>query len=249
MADGPQIEANLQYVTSNFKSSFGTPYKVVRIPMPPDSNGAYPDQDGDYRTYANAVFVNKTVLVPFYEQQFDTTARRIWQENLPGYQIVGIDCNSIINLSGAIHCITKEIGVADPLRIVHQELPCMKNAEWPDGYPIWVDVAHRSGLASAKIYYTTDTTIAWQSVDLPYYPRTTPPGATKALFPSKPREAPSIITFRRPPILAKRSFAPYPPRKAGGRSACPSPWPRRGALWLICGIFIPTRPLPSPAYR
>ena len=39
-ADGPQIEANLQYVLSNFNSMFGTPYKVIRITVPPSTGGA-----------------------------------------------------------------------------------------------------------------------------------------------------------------------------------------------------------------
>jgi agmatine deiminase len=42
VSDGPQIEANIQYVLNNFNSSFGTPYKVIRVPMPPDFNGTYP---------------------------------------------------------------------------------------------------------------------------------------------------------------------------------------------------------------
>ena len=165
VADGPQIEANIQYVLSQYQSAFGTPYKIIRIPMPP-KNGYYPpENDVDYRTYANAVFVNKTVIVPFYEQKYDTTAQRIWQEALPGYHIVGIDCNSIIPALGAIHCITKEVGVADPLHIVHQELPCMDNANVAE-YPVWANLEHRSGIASAKIYYTTDLNAAWNSVDL-----------------------------------------------------------------------------------
>lgn len=166
-ADGPQIEANLQYVLSNFRSPFGTPYKVVRIPMPPH-NGKYPDTGGNYRTYANAVFVNKTVIVPFYEEQFDTTARRIWETALPGYNIVGIDCNNIIPANGAIHCITKEVGVPDPMHIVHQQLPCMENTDYT-AYSVWASLSHRSGLASAKIYYTTDPNGPWESVDLPIY--------------------------------------------------------------------------------
>lgn len=167
IADGPQIEANIQYVLSNFKSTFGTPYKVIRIPMPP-KNGIYPDKGGDYRTYSNAVFVNKTVLVPFYEEQFDTTAQRIWEEALPGYTIVGINSNAIITSLGAIHCITKEVGVSDPIHIVHQALPCMDNASYSE-YPVWASLDHRDGMESAKIYYTTDLDAPWQSVDLPPY--------------------------------------------------------------------------------
>ncbi len=42
VADGPQIEANLQYILTNFKSVFGTPFKVIRIPMP-DDKGKFTD--------------------------------------------------------------------------------------------------------------------------------------------------------------------------------------------------------------
>ena len=66
VADGPQIEANLQYVIDNYTSSFGTPFKVIRMPSPPSSSGNYPDDNGYYRTYTNSVFINNTVLVPFY---------------------------------------------------------------------------------------------------------------------------------------------------------------------------------------
>ena len=165
-ADGPQIEANIQYVLNNFQSSFGTPYKVIRIPMPPES-GVYPDNGGDYRTYANAVFVNKTVLVPFYQEQYDTTAQRIWEEALPGYNIVGIDCNSIIPSLGAIHCITKEIGVDDPLRIVHKPVELVfvgPNDPWK--CPIVAQVEHRSGIAAAVVKYRRETESVWQTLPL-----------------------------------------------------------------------------------
>jgi len=165
VADGPQIEANIQYVLSNFQSSFNTPYKVVRIPMPPEG-GQYPNTNGDYRTYANAVFVNKTIIVPFYQQQYDTTAQRIWEEAMPGYKVVGIDCNSIIPSLGAIHCITKEVGVHDPLRIVHQELACQDNGINPGGYSVNATIQHRSGISGAKLFYTTNLGAEWNSVDM-----------------------------------------------------------------------------------
>ena len=53
VADGPQIEANLQYVLQNYRTCFGREFKVVRIQMPPDALGRYPDAGGDYRTYTN----------------------------------------------------------------------------------------------------------------------------------------------------------------------------------------------------
>src|SRR5690348_6032002 len=99
--------------------------------MPPDAGGDYPNTGGDYRTYTNAVFVNKTIILPTYTQQYDTTAVRIYREALPGYNIQSINCNSIIPASGAIHCITKEVASADPLLISHQPLHDTYNTTTP----------------------------------------------------------------------------------------------------------------------
>jgi len=164
IADGPQIEANLQYVLSNYNSVFGTPYKVVRIPMPPDGNGDYPDNFGDYRTYTNCTFINKTLIVPTYAQQYDTTALRILREALPGYSVVGINCNNIINQLGALHCITKEVGTSDPLLITHQPLPNTTNTTTPYQVDAWIK--HKSGIQTATLYYTIDTTQAYQSTSM-----------------------------------------------------------------------------------
>ena len=164
VADGPQIEANLNYVLSNFNSVYGTPYKVIRIPSPPDAGGDYPDNNGDYRTYTNSVFVNKTVIVPTYAQQYDTTAIRIYQDALPGYNIQGINCNSIIPSLGAIHCITKEVSAADPLLISHQALHDTYDAA--NSYQVDALVQHRSGISTAYLYYRTDTTVAYQQVTM-----------------------------------------------------------------------------------
>jgi agmatine deiminase len=158
VADGPQIEANLQFILSTYNSMFGTPYKVIRIPAPPSTGGLYPDNGGYYRTYTNSVFVNKTVLLPFYRQEYDTTATRIYQEALPGYNIVGIDVDdqgeNLIQLSGAIHCITHSIGVDDPLLISHQPL----DDTFDDVNPYTVDayMKHVSGMNTQTLYWTTN---------------------------------------------------------------------------------------------
>ncbi|MBI1225505.1 MAG: T9SS type A sorting domain-containing protein [Bacteroidetes bacterium] len=165
MSDGPQIEANLNYVLDNFNSTFGSPYNVVRILQPPSGNGNYPPY-GDYRTYTNAVFVNKTILVPTYAPQYDSTALRIYHEFYPGYKIVGINCNSIIGLNGALHCITKEIGAADPLWIVHQRLRDVENNNDVGNYEVNAQIKHKSGIANAQIFYRTDTTLAYQAVPM-----------------------------------------------------------------------------------
>lgn len=168
IADGPQINANIDYVLSNFTTKWGTPFNVVRIPSPPELGGGYPDTGGWYETYSNAVFVNNKILLPTFYEQYDTTAIRIWEETMPGYEIVGIDCddsgNDIIALSGAIHCITHSVGVEDPLLISHLPLPNTENTT--DAYIINAYLSHRSGISNAKLQYATSSTGPWTEVEM-----------------------------------------------------------------------------------
>ncbi|NNM16374.1 MAG: T9SS type A sorting domain-containing protein, partial [Bacteroidia bacterium] len=162
VSDGPQIEANLLYILNNFMSPFGTPYKIVRIPMPPNLAGQYPNNGSNYYTHANSVIVNKTILVPIYNLPSDTTALRIFREAKPGYKVVGINSNPSIPSLGAIHCITKEIGTGDPLLIIHNDLEDTYDDLNP--YPVDAIIKHRSGIAGANLMYTTDTLLPYLSV-------------------------------------------------------------------------------------
>lgn len=161
-ADGPQIEANIQYVLNNFTTTAGEDFEIIRIPMPPDFGGSYPPS-GDYRTYSNAVFVNNTILVPTYQQQYDEEALAVWQEAMPGYNVVGINCNSIIPYLGALHCITKELGVNEPLWISTNRVVEACAGETID---IMASIKHISGISSATLFYKTDLTAAYQAVDM-----------------------------------------------------------------------------------
>ena len=159
VADGPQIEANIDYVLSNFNSAFGTPYKVKWIDAPPSTSGNYPDTGGYYRTFTNAVFINKTVIIPTYRPEVDNPAIAQWEEMLPGYNIVGIDVDNagenLISLLGAIHCITHSIGVAEPLWIVHQPV-----AESTPNANVQLDalIKHVSGINTASVFWREEGT-------------------------------------------------------------------------------------------
>jgi agmatine deiminase len=165
VSDGPTIESNLAYIQDNFNSAFGTPYQVARIVMPPSASGKYPSDSSYYYTYTNAVFVNKTILVPTYNLSSDGAALEQWRVLMPGYKIVGINSNEPIKLDGALHCITHEIGVPDPLLIVHQRI--RQDMVNPDGtWPAKARVSHRSGIASATLWYALDSTQAWQAIPM-----------------------------------------------------------------------------------
>ena len=154
VADGPQIEENIDYVLSNFQSPFGTPYEIKWIDSPPSTSGSYPDTGGYYRTFSNAVFINKTILVPTYRSEVDEPALAYIQELLPGYNVVGIDVDNpdenLIASLGAIHCITHTIGVDDPLWIVHQPVD---DANANSTVAIDAMIKHISGVSTATVFW------------------------------------------------------------------------------------------------
>ncbi len=159
VADGPQIEANIQYILDQFTTSYGRPFNIKRIPMPPGPSNNYPNFGDDYRTYANALFANKTIIVPTYEEKYDTTALRIWEEVMPGYNVVGIDCNDIIPLSGALHCITKEVAAENPVTI-----NMMTHPEWcmNESIQLQASVTAFEAISSVDLHYKTSQMSDWE---------------------------------------------------------------------------------------
>ncbi|MFT4601398.1 MAG: agmatine deiminase [Arenicella sp.] len=158
VSDGPQIEANLQYVLGNFTTKFGTPFDVHRIVQPPSTGGNYPGPgNAYYRTYANQTFVNNTILLPTYRTEFDTVALNKFAEIMPGYNIVSIDVDNggenLIASGGAIHCITHTVGVNDPIYISHQKLEDTNDDTNP--YPASAFVKHKDGITGSSIWYKT----------------------------------------------------------------------------------------------
>jgi agmatine deiminase len=166
VADGPQIEANLAYILANFNSVYGTPYKVIRITMPPDGT-SYPNTPGaTYYTYTNSSFINKTIIVPIYGlTSYDNAALQVYRDALPGYTVVGINSSASIPSLGALHCITKEIGTVDPLLISHRAVRDTCSAT---GYTVNAFMEHRSGIQWATLYYHTDTLQPYLSVSMTY---------------------------------------------------------------------------------
>ena len=176
VSDWAKIEQNIAELQENHVSYFGTPFDIVRIPMPPDQNGDYPEGQPSfsstcssflrpcYNTYTNVLFVNKKILVPTYQQpEFDEQALAIWQEIMPGYEIVGIDCSDVIPDYGALHCIAKEIGTPEPLLIVHQKL---KHACNTQPHRFEARIQHNTGIDEAFLYYKTSEETAFSSIEM-----------------------------------------------------------------------------------
>ncbi|MEO0185717.1 MAG: agmatine deiminase family protein, partial [candidate division WOR-3 bacterium] len=106
------------------KNREGFPYRVVRIVMPWSTSDAPP-------TYLNSLFVNNRILVPTWGLSTDQEALNTYQQYLPGYTVVGINCSSMSNSGGAIHCITMQVPKSQFIDIVHTRLPDTNNSTTP----------------------------------------------------------------------------------------------------------------------
>lgn len=85
----------------------GQPYQVFKLPTPPLYHNwfFYPIR----RSYTNSLTVNGRVLVPVYGIKTDQQALEVYEQAMPDYQIIPINCKIGANGGGAVHCLTKEI--------------------------------------------------------------------------------------------------------------------------------------------
>lgn len=82
-------------------------YNLIPLPWPEPK---YNDQ-GDRlpATYANYLIINGAVLVPTYRDKSDSMALKQVQKAYPNYQVIGIDCLSLIYQFGSLHCISMQL--------------------------------------------------------------------------------------------------------------------------------------------
>ena len=75
------------------------------------------------RTYTNSLIINNVIIVPSYNlPEYDSVAKQIYEEHMPGYIIKMVDARTLTPLFGALHCISKEIPQERLLKIVHEKV-------------------------------------------------------------------------------------------------------------------------------
>lgn len=99
-----------------FTNADGESYRLLPLPW----SGPVLGRDSDERlpsTYANFLIINEAVLVPIYDLPMDEDALEVISQAFPGFEIMGIPCNALIEQGGSLHCITMQIpeGVLEPL--------------------------------------------------------------------------------------------------------------------------------------
>lgn len=141
----PQYE-EIEDVVTYFEtqlSSYNKPYQIYRVYTP------------DNQPYSNSLIINNRVFLPLMYSSFDDDAMSIYEEALPGYEIIGVYGNW--QSTDALHCRTHEIANKDMVDIRHipsainipeNQLPLIEaNINAFDGSGLDSD--------SLKIYYQT----------------------------------------------------------------------------------------------
>lgn len=143
--------ADYEYVANYFAlqtTSYGNHYQVYRVYTP----GNYP-----YTPYTNSLILNKKVFVPITGSQYDDQALAVYEDAMPGYEIIGILHNNWEN-TDALHCRAKGIADAGMLYIDH--MPLLGEKDFRMEWDIEADIIPYSGYSlkadSTLCYYKMD---------------------------------------------------------------------------------------------
>jgi agmatine/peptidylarginine deiminase len=149
---------DFEYVANYFgirNSAYGTPYQVFRVFTP----GDHPNTP-----YTNSLILNKKVFVPITGSQYDDEALAVYEEAMPGYEVIGVMHTTWEN-TDALHCRTK--GIADIGMLYMRHKPLLGGKDFDLNYTLEADIIPYSG-SSAKpdstfIYYMIDS-ISYESM-------------------------------------------------------------------------------------
>lgn len=156
--DYPRLETINDQLTTAI-SCYGRPYEIVRIQCDPYSGN-------DVAAYTNSYILNTRVLVPMFGIPSDSQALAVYQEAMPGYEVIGVPYSSWYYYD-ALHCRTREIMDRQMLLVWHRPLdPSIPPA---GSHPVQVMVHAYSGAPliddSLSVVWRTDGG-AWQSAPL-----------------------------------------------------------------------------------
>lgn len=97
------MEAELAQMTN----ADGKPYTLVPLPWPSAKISSHGERMP--ATYANFLMTNRAVFVPVYSDPRDEQALQALRPVFPGREVIGINCLTLIEQHGSLHCITMQI--------------------------------------------------------------------------------------------------------------------------------------------
>ncbi len=81
-------------------------HSIYALPLPYVENKA---KERLPASYANFLILNKHILLPVYGQAEDDTAIAVIKKAFPNYQIIPVNCLSLVHQYGSLHCVTMQI--------------------------------------------------------------------------------------------------------------------------------------------
>ncbi len=118
-----EIEATAAYYAAQ-SSSYGTPYQVFRVYTPDD------------QPYTNSLILNRKVFVPVTGSQWDDDALQVYQDAMPGYEVIGF--TGSWESTDALHCRAK--GIADIGMLYIRHIPLTGNQPLQTEYPLQAEI-------------------------------------------------------------------------------------------------------------
>ncbi len=88
------------------KSPYGTPYKIFRLKM--ISQNKILGSEDFFRAYINSFISNHALYFPIYGDSIDETVKRVYQQALPGYDIVGVSALDT-SWGDSVHCRARNL--------------------------------------------------------------------------------------------------------------------------------------------
>ena len=152
---------NIDSLTS-WLSFAGHRYRAAYIPFPSRDDGSNFPSETNYdsmytRSYSNHTFINNIIVQPCFSKVVDGEPTAEWDRaNIdsvraayPGYTVYPIDVRTFDGYGGAIHCITKQIPAASPIRILHSPQRSAINGD----VQLNAIITNNTGIASAKVMW------------------------------------------------------------------------------------------------
>lgn len=149
-----EIEETANYF-ANSLNKWGETWEVYRVWTP------------NNQPYTNSLILNEKVLVPITDVNWDDEALAVYQQALPGYEILGF--TGSWESTDALHCRVKGIPDLEMLQVFHN--PINDNTE-PDDYGymvnVFVDDLSDVGIIedSLKLFWKTLDMVSWSTSDL-----------------------------------------------------------------------------------
>jgi len=134
----------------NTNCSFGYPYKVYRLQ-------AADSDDYDTNPYTNSLILNNKVFVPLSGSNLDDDAIAVYEDAMPGYEIIGVYSDGWYN-TDALHCRTH--GIADQNMLFVKHFPLYDTIASNEGFEITADVYSYAGndieTGYPKLFYSVN---------------------------------------------------------------------------------------------